>query len=403
MNSLHEITQRWLCRVLFLVAGLAPTLAVIAWAGVVHTSWHQATYEREASRLVSANTTFENLEFPRPGVTRISGFAVHDPHSEQLLLEATTLEVVESNKFVTIDCDQVRVHQASPHDVAMWLARALRTKVDTSADKLRITLEQVQLGSDQTYKVICDRIPTDNTTRFNVAIIPSGSEARVAMSVLHDRLDSGGVLRLVLDSNQAALPCSWIAKRLGDDATFQGKLWARLPADAQHWYVDALAGQFARVDLIQLTEPFTEKPIVGTATANIRGALLKDGRLVKVAGEIISSNGAVPADLVTRLATHLHMKSTIVRPPTTDRITYDQLAFAFALDAEGLMIEGRIDEAHNILASSHGTLASLPACDAVPLATVLTSLAHPDAPLVPWNSTAPWISSLVPAEPTKLR
>ena len=31
MRSLHEITQQCLCRILFVVAGVLPTLAVLAW------------------------------------------------------------------------------------------------------------------------------------------------------------------------------------------------------------------------------------------------------------------------------------------------------------------------------------------------------------------------------------
>ena len=96
MRSLHEITQRWLCRVLFLVAGAVPTLAVLAWAGVVQTAWHKSAYQRQASDLLDTETSIAKISFPRPGVTRIHGLVLHDSQTGATLAEIGTLELAQS-------------------------------------------------------------------------------------------------------------------------------------------------------------------------------------------------------------------------------------------------------------------------------------------------------------------
>jgi hypothetical protein len=409
MRTLHEITQLWLCRILFIAAGIVPTVAVLAWAGVVQTSWHQSMYERQTSQLLDSQVTFSSIGFPRPGVTRIKDFTLHDSQTDQELVQIATLEVIQHGDDCVIHGDLVKMLPDTHDALAQWFVRALRSKLDTPTDKIRITLEQVQIdGGDDviaTCKIIADRIQTENGARLNVAVVPAGVETRrVAMSFLHDRQDKNGNIRLVVDAEATPLPCAWIdsiAMHVGKKATFQGKFWARLPAGTERWYVDALAGEFAKIDLEQLTKSLGNEQLSGTASANIRGALFKEGHLHKVAGSIDVGGGSISNQLVHRLAKHLELKSTFDLKLQAGHTDFDRLALAFALDAEGLMIEGRANDSFAALVSESGTLASVPTCDAVPVAQFLRAIAHPDTPLVPAHSAVPWLADFIHARSTE--
>ena len=83
------------------------------------------------------------------------------------------------------------------------------------------------------------------------------------------------------------------------------------------------------------------------------------------------------------------------------QVAFDELDFAFALDGDGLLIEGRARESAIVLVAGQHSLASRPTCEPVPLAGVLRAIAEPDSPLVPVGSAVPWVADLLPANATR--
>ncbi|MCG8583806.1 MAG: hypothetical protein MI757_03745 [Pirellulales bacterium] len=402
MRSLHEITQMWLCRILFVLAGIVPTTAVLVWAGVSQTAWHKHTYESRARDFVGASTNCASVTFPLPDVTRFHQLNLRDVQTDELLATISQLEVARTSSGWSVFGDHVEVPRESMPAVFRWLSETLRQKSDAASDAIRITLESLRLRDGEKgydpFRLICDRASTAEGAKWNIVVIPEGRKTGVTMSVMCDHRDLDGNLRMVLDSKNTALPCSWVesfAKYVGTSCTFEGKLWARLPMGQQPWRVDALAGKFAEVDLSKLAIGFNGSSITGIADVQIRGAIFQSGKLTKVAGSIDARDGSMDAEVIRRLASAFDLKSSIDSPFASGRVQYDRLAFAFGLDASGVLIEGRANDQHGVLMTEHGALASVPACDPIPLAVFMRAVSHPDAALVPYGTNAPWLVELL--------
>ena len=412
MRSLHEITQQWLCRILFVVAGVLPMLAVLAWSATIQTPWHKAATERRLAESLDLDVEIAAAEFPLPAVSRFQSLKLSDPHSERLIAQFDSLEIRESDSGWMVSSDGVVVERESLGVLTHWLARTIQRRSGTTPENVHVSFTNVQFSDGDTAKckITSEWTREDEVVRLNVILDmeDAGSGTRVAMAALFDRGDSQRNVRFVLDTQGNSLACSSVAavapgvRSFGDEATFQGKLWARLPTEKglapERWLVDAMTGRLANVDLSQVTQVMGDKILDTRADVTIRGALFEDGRLVKAAGELDAEQGTVDAALMGRLVNEFQLRSKLNNTEQLERLGFDRLALAFAVDRQGVLIEGRANNSLAIISSERGTIATQPSCEPVPLVSMLQAVAPPGSPLVPVATAAPWLAELLPSD-----
>lgn len=115
-------------RVAFLVAGLAPCAAVVAWALHLRSDAHREAVRAAWQQAVGVNVAVEAVEHPRPGVVRGRDCRLTAPDGGRLLLPAIEVETAPAEVRLRID----RIAGDEPAArligglVAEWLGREAR-------------------------------------------------------------------------------------------------------------------------------------------------------------------------------------------------------------------------------------------------------------------------------------
>ena len=81
MFSLHETTQRRVCRVVFVVFAVAPMLLSLAWIAYSQRPWREADWRRTLSQQLHVRAAVEHIASPRPGVVRLKNVRLADLRS----------------------------------------------------------------------------------------------------------------------------------------------------------------------------------------------------------------------------------------------------------------------------------------------------------------------------------
>ena len=79
MFPLHYTTRRFLCRTAFVLCCLAPTAAVLGWAGWLKTSGHVEACRLEAERTLRLAVKLSTVSHPEPGVSIFEGLELLEP------------------------------------------------------------------------------------------------------------------------------------------------------------------------------------------------------------------------------------------------------------------------------------------------------------------------------------
>jgi hypothetical protein len=170
---------------------------------------------------------------------------------------------------------------------------------------------------------------------------------------------------------------------LGDRCKFQGRVCATQTNDG--WSGD-ISGRLDDVDLDRLvTDRFPHK-LSGVAQVVINRAAFDRGRVTSAAGSLDSPGGVVSRSLLTAAAESLHWTSSRAIHDTEQPLwQYRRLAFAFALDNNGLVIAGRCQAPSPgaILVDSRDALLADPPEPVVSALALVRTLAPQNEILVP--------------------
>ncbi len=71
MLSLHETTQRRVCRAAFVVGCVLPTLCVVAWVAYVHRPWRESDWQQMLRQQLHVQATVGEVRSLSPGITQL--------------------------------------------------------------------------------------------------------------------------------------------------------------------------------------------------------------------------------------------------------------------------------------------------------------------------------------------
>ena len=123
MFSLHEKTQRHVCRTAFVLACAVPTLCTIAWVLYFHRPWQERDWQTTLANALHVRVTVSQVSASRPLQRELYSLHLADLQSAEPLLEIDVLHVGAQEAFSS---ENTVVHHAQLSEfaeaVAVWLS-----------------------------------------------------------------------------------------------------------------------------------------------------------------------------------------------------------------------------------------------------------------------------------------
>lgn len=407
MFDLSYATRSLLCRAGFLAGCVVPTTAVVLWAGWLRLPSHTDACRQEFEQSLRLPVAMASARHPRPGLIEYLNIEIADPETGKSIASIPRLEAAWNDgsrvliaREATLNAGslprlvklmQERLRDGSPAATLLFSKLVVQTS-DSPPALPPHTLEQV-VGKLET-------LPEGPqlALQFNAP----GSESVQPIRFKLARLRSKGDVEtgIELDTGGAALACSWAQpllgwlSHLGPAAAFEGRLVAFEGVDG--WRGE-LKGRLTRVELARLIGDNFPHEISGLAEVRIDRARFARGRLIDVAGRLTAGPGAVDSALLLAAVGALQLNHQIPAK-ATGPILYEQLAFDFRLDEQGLALGGCCQHAPlgAVLVDASGWLLGEPKHQPQPAARLIQALVPVEAHTVPANRHSGWLLDLLP-------
>lgn len=245
---MHQSTQRRLCRWLFLLACVLPTLFVASW---IAWRWQPGFRHGPLVALGGAlGVRFEcdQSETPRPGEIVCRGVRLVDPETGALLAELDRLHVLRQNGQQRIDAGVLVI---DPQHLAT-LAETVRLSLRSSRGECAaIRFHEVQLGQHTRWQDAVLRVEDDASQGRVLLLAERATGAQLRLE--RNRQIEPPVTRFSIDTGDNAIAWRTIARltplpdELGTEAEFRGRLVVSRESSA-----GSLDGSIAGVDLAHL-------------------------------------------------------------------------------------------------------------------------------------------------------
>jgi hypothetical protein len=403
MFWLHETTRRALCRRAFLLGCLVPILSVGGWIGWTRLDATRRVYEVELADQLGLSAVCSEVRFPRPGVVQYHWLILSRRESSAEIARIPLLEIDRSGDMTLVTIDSVKIDAP---DLPTFWELVWDAMGRNSSASLRLSIADLTIASaaaaDSFANVGAQVEPIAGGARitFQYPTGKPGTAPLCQVRVARLRNTTADTVKIEVQSSAAPLPCSLLAPfcaaaaRLGPASRFQGM--AYLQASPGGWSGSA-AGKFSRVDLASLVAEPLGYQMQGEAELVIERAELRGGRIQHAQGQVIAGAGQVDRQLLANWQTHLGIE--LAKLPTSEvKQTFDQAAFRFALDAQGVELRGqcgREDSGILLLGTDLRPLALQREFNKFPLSALLRSLSPDSRELLPatWQATeiARWL------------
>jgi len=378
------MNQRHLCRSLFLMLCVAPTLAVASWTVASFSpAWHTAQLQ-QLGRQLGVRIECHAVESPRPGVLRLYDARLVEPELDAVLAHCDWLECHCAGETVCFTGQCLTIEAERRSAVASLIDRLLRSdwlpglrfevnriEVEDAQGRAWATLAAVQVALDDLAGETTDQA---NARELQIQGNVAG-EAHSAwrLTATRNRQLNPPATHVEIQTGPAGLPWRLLAGEssgaASEQAQFTGAGRVTFAGRATH---GSLSGQLQGVALATWA-PGVE--LHSPATIRIGELRWSDQRLLALDASLAGGRGAIDRRLV--YAVHHQM-----RCGSTDRlsqdwaaqpdapITFDELAISLQFDETGLHVRGGCRDA------AGQTMPALLARDGEPL------LYHPaDGPL----------------------
>jgi hypothetical protein len=343
--TMHEHTQRTLCRLGFVSLCALPTAALLAWACWLGSPSHVVRCEQLLARRLGLTVRLGQVEHPRPGQLRLRDVVLAEPETRETVATMPRLDI-STNSRGTV------VHLTEPRIVAVALAglwTRLSQHLTAAHDPLRFEATSLVWqgpGTDYSLANIAGGVSySDKVGQAYLSFALDTPSARpIRMRVVRDRRHTPPHVTWELQTPDAAIPCglAWpwvdVPAWLGDSCRFRGTLRGEQNGAGSQ---TEIVGQFVEVDLRQLVTEHFPHHLSGLAELQVHAARVVDGRIDRLSAAAVAGPGQISRSLLAGSWSMLEMPGGPLPPPAVDRIAYERLALAFLLDPRGLMIEGR--------------------------------------------------------------
>ena len=403
MFPLHYKTRRFFCRIGFALLCLAPTAGVLAWSGWLQTDGYVAAWCEEIERRTGLQAKIEAVTHPEPRVAILEGVQLSDPRTHERLLYVPRLEIAMRGSQRLLIATGPELHaQAQPTLTTLAEGCWRELEVTTIAIASSLTLHG-EFGDERLKQVdvraFCSTAGSELKCQFRLERSNAASPARMHFIRPKDpqeqtlvEFDTGGD-----DLPLALLPKHFVANgNWGGETTFQGT--ARLGYDERGWQGE-VRGSLRQIDLKHAVAGNFPHRIEGQGELWLERLQIVDSRLSEAVGAFSGGPGLIGPSLRLAAANELGFFASEVARETHGLLEYEQLAFDFKLNNEGLQLRGRCSQGAPgaVIIDDYGLLLGESRRQPISIAALVRTLAPPSESFVPATRDAAWLLDRLPA------
>ena len=410
MFSLHETTQRRVCRVLFVVCCVVPTLLTLGWIAYYYRPWRLSDWQQTLSQQLHLRATVDQASSPRPGLTILKNVHLAHLRTEDTLGRLDELECRWHNSRLLLRAKLLEIEVAQLPQVAnamaTWMSGATWLPIDVEVEQI------VFLGG-----------PFESAIWQNLRLTgESSTEQQRHMILQVDTAETDSPLQLVLqrsgtsilaalDTQQTSLPV-WLLTDLvpgglhrSPAASFSGNMQIEWHSQQQK---GNLQGQFDQIELAEWLSATTPlRQLIGKATLQLSRYAWQGKRIQLAAGELQAGSGTANRAFLAAASYADHLKCVptqalhdILTGSSVELQPFDQLIVNFQLDHTGLTLKGQ--NSTGILLTQRGEPLLLEPPQKLPLAHLVLMFHLPAIGWLPDTQAAHNMASELPL-PKSLR
>ncbi len=343
---MHQSSKRRLCRLVFLVGCVFPTLAVVAWATAERLPSTRSARLAKVERMLGMRVLVDSLSTPTPGVYRATGVKLKNVETGALTLTAD-VATIRSDSGTKVELSGVCLAAEELMQLAATAERSLA--VDWPA-KVSIHMSRVSWNGDIPSAALAVLADSDLTIRLNSKgdgsdvlgrelLVKLGSAPHgPTLTVVRNRQVSPPATQATLNTAGSKIPAQWVAELGGllagaKHATFEGE------ATITHSNTTSgeLHGRVDGVSVAELTQLLIE------AEASIQGLEMQwaDGCMVRATGTLVGAAGEMDAAVAQMILSQLYQTwQPAAGLAANEPVAFGHLAVAFAIDTESLSLWG---------------------------------------------------------------
>ena len=403
MFSLHERTQRKVCRTVFVALCAVPTLFTLCWLIYFHRPWQEQDWRRGLENSLHLRVEVAQVSAPRPLERVIESVKLATLQAAEPLGEVQGLKIVAPDSLAIssamVHWDQLA---AITHAGQVWIAgesfRLTRWRI------ARLTLKNSSGATCDLHDLRSEsKRGPQGVRQWTIQAKHDGKPVRLLIERHPD-----GIFHTTIDAQQAALPAWLLAEIPGgnrwESAHFTGAI--RL-----HQHRSQLAGELrGQVDGIDTVQWLGSDLLQTTAKLQLDRLAWRDNRTEAVQGSLEASGGQISHDFLTLLKEKFLCTIALNQTQLSDRTAFqplDKFRCQFQLTNEGLSIKGQYPwgETENgcVITTAGKPLVSIPGVPTLPIAQLVQLLSPHDPYKIPANREATNMAAKLPlpaAEPT---
>lgn len=372
MFQLHDTTRRRLCVAGFLLFGVLPTLWVSAWCISRRLPGHAMAEAQELGRQLGLDVKLGGVEHRSPGSVVYNALELADPDTGQTILRCRLLEVAQQQQVdpqeqprvaLVLTASQPEVEAVSLDRIRQCVERMLaRTAVGLEAD-VKLSAADLTLQSPTHSQTLTDvhgtieNRPERTCAELTFRLPDADAPEPARICVFRNRQVSPLAGGFELDTGGGEVPCDVLAwglddlKPLGPRCHFRGRIGANESPDG---WQGTVIGRLTGLDLGGLVSDHFPHKLTGAAEVTVLSSRFARGRLEEGSALIVAEHGVIGRSLLSAAVERLGLVSASTPLPTEEIVPYQQLAFSATLDAHGLELRGRCDNAGTILCDVGG-------------------------------------------------
>lgn len=385
-----------LARMVFVLAGLVPCLAIAAWAVHQRSEGHRERLRREWQRGIGLPLTVEAVRHPRPGVVRARGCRLTAPDGGVVTLPEVEIETAATEVRLRLGrfvCDPQAARLLGGL-LREWLDRDARYPRDCVVEVADFAWASEPPAAATGLRVECVIRTGDRAVRIVRQGGPDGgprSEVRVVRTA-GERLevDGDGAEPVPLAIAAAALG---LHATMAGDATVSGTV--RAVREDGTWSGTA-AGRIDRLSLERCTARLQARA-AGEATATVRRLVWAGGRIRDAEIECAVGRGRVEQRLLDGLVNAVGCRPGAAHRTlsgATER-SFDAAGCVLRLDPRGIEVLSGANLG-GALAVAEGLSMVEPPGGVLPPERLAWLLAAPGAVFVPSAGPGSWLLEVMP-------
>ncbi|MEM9352782.1 MAG: hypothetical protein AAGA92_07195 [Planctomycetota bacterium] len=363
MFSLHETTQRTLCRVLFVACCALPASAALLWCAYESTPWAAARWEASVAAPIGGVVEAEGFQRVRPGVLRLDRLR----WMPEGAANAVELEAVQ------ISSGGLSARNAAIEGGTIRQALLLLGRNTTPGRPMRIRVASLQVRGESSAETLRDVEVNADSGAAGWRVSAAGRCDKQPVRIT--AAEAGDAVRLTCDCRQGPVP-AWVLGSLVDrfaglsDARFAGRLSVEHRGGATSGEV---VGAFADFPLHALLGKGSPHQWQGEGDLILERVAWADDRLLEAAGAVEAGPGAAGASLLA--AANRSLRCGLRVQPAGGGVAFDRTAFRFRIDAQGIALSGQCPEFPGaLLARGGAAVLTQPPLERLPIAHLVQTL-----------------------------